>query len=136
MITPACNSDAGAATVLLADVGNIKVTNTPILNAASRISIRSGLLSTVVLSPSRPKGGRFIAQTPDFYRPYWQNPNSGVAPEPWHLSYRPVAQHYSQQLSIEGLRQFLLQLDDEQLMEKQGLLNALDTIYHHYIQCD
>ena len=59
MITPACNSDAGAATVLLADVGNIRVTNTPILNAASRISIRSGLLSTVLLSLHVQRGALF-----------------------------------------------------------------------------
>lgn len=59
MITPACNSDAGAATVLLADVGNIRVTNTPIPNAASRISIRSGLLSTVLLSLHVQRGALF-----------------------------------------------------------------------------
>jgi hypothetical protein len=34
-----------------------------------------------------------------FYKPYDVD-RGGVAPEPWHISYRPVAQGYSRQLSL------------------------------------
>lgn len=35
-----------------------------------------------------------------FYRPYRQGNATGVAYEPWHISYRPLAQQFSQQLAL------------------------------------
>ena len=39
-----------------------------------------------------------VLPTTDFYRPYDED-RGGVAPEPWHLSYRPLADQYAKQLS-------------------------------------
>ena len=38
----------------------------------------------------------------DFYRPYSVD-KGGIAPERWHLSYRPIADQYAQMLSRELL---------------------------------
>lgn len=45
-------------------------------------------------------------QTFDFYRPY-QTYQGGIAPEPWHLSYRPLAEVFEQQMDIDVLNQCL-----------------------------
>ncbi|TKB44358.1 M15 family metallopeptidase [Thalassotalea mangrovi] len=42
----------------------------------------------------------------DFYRPY-QSFQGGIAPEPWHLSYRPLAESFERQLDINVLTQCL-----------------------------
>ncbi|QDP01477.1 M15 family metallopeptidase [Thalassotalea sp. PS06] len=42
----------------------------------------------------------------DFYRPY-QTYQGGIAPEPWHLSYRPLAEVFEQQMDIDVLNQCL-----------------------------
>jgi len=46
MITPACRADAGAATELLAEVGNNSVTTTPNPNRAKSTTNTSGLRFT------------------------------------------------------------------------------------------
>lgn len=51
MITPACNSEAGAAIVLLAAIGRNKVTTTPRAKVTIRISSKSGLRVTSTISP-------------------------------------------------------------------------------------
>ncbi len=50
MITPACNSDAGAATESLDVIGMSKVATTPIPNTAIKINNISGLRFTIFLS--------------------------------------------------------------------------------------
>jgi LAS superfamily LD-carboxypeptidase LdcB len=75
--------------------------------------------------------------SPAFYRPYDQchKVTDGVAPEPWHLSYRPVALHYEKKMKAVLLRQYLQQLQtDEQLDEQQTVLEYLDEIYQRFIQ--
>lgn len=42
----------------------------------------------------------------DFYRPY-QTYQGGIAPEPWHLSYRPLAEVFEQQMDIDVLNRCL-----------------------------
>jgi LAS superfamily LD-carboxypeptidase LdcB len=71
--------------------------------------------------------------TPDFYQPYWEDNHQGIAPEPWHISYRPLASSFARQLSVDVLREHLQGLGDEALAEKEYLLKELDTIYHRYI---
>jgi hypothetical protein len=53
-MTPASNSEAGAATVLLADIGTSTVSNTPIPKTVIKIHNKSGLRFTLVL-PYLPK---------------------------------------------------------------------------------
>lgn len=65
-----------------------------------------------------------------FYRPY-QEGLGGIAPEPWHLSYTPVAQLYAAQFTEQLLRD-QLQLTDIAL--KDALLANLGDIYRRFIQ--
>lgn len=64
-----------------------------------------------------------------FYRPYRQD-LGGVAREPWHLSYLPVAapaqQHYNLALIVDTIRNVDIQ-------GKTAILANIDTIYNQYI---
>lgn len=66
----------------------------------------------------------------NFFKPY-QTDTGGVAPEPWHLSYRPIAETYSAVLNIDILRQQLLKTD---IALKVVVLDNLEEIYHRFIQ--
>lgn len=68
----------------------------------------------------------------DFFRPYAQD-RGGIAPEPWHLSYTPLATVFSRQLTQELLRE---QLEKTDLELKQVVLDNLDEIYSRFICVD
>lgn len=68
----------------------------------------------------------------DFFRPYAQD-RGGIAPEPWHLSYAPLATIFSRQFTQDLLREQLAQTDVEL---KQTLLDNLDEIYQRFILVD
>lgn len=68
----------------------------------------------------------------EFFRPYAQD-RGGIAPEPWHLSYAPLANLFSRQLTQEVLRQ---QLEQTEVELKQTLLDNLDEIYQRFICVD
>jgi LAS superfamily LD-carboxypeptidase LdcB len=68
----------------------------------------------------------------DFFRPYAQD-HGGIAPEPWHLSYAPLATVFSRQLTQDLLREQLEQTDVEL---KQAVLDNLDEIYQRFIVVD
>ncbi|MEZ5528397.1 MAG: M15 family metallopeptidase [Porticoccaceae bacterium] len=64
-----------------------------------------------------------------FYRPYDRD-RGGVAPEPWHWSYRPVAEHFEAQLS----RAFICKvLDNGDLKLREVILANLDEIAARFI---
>ena len=65
-----------------------------------------------------------------FYRPY-QEGVGGIALEPWHLSYAPVAQVYAAQFTEQLLRD-QLQITDIAL--KDALLANLGDIYQRFIR--
>lgn len=65
----------------------------------------------------------------DFFRPYAQD-RGGIAPEPWHLSYAPLAKNFSHQLTQNILRE---QLEQTDLDLKQTVLDNLDEIYQRFI---
>lgn len=67
-----------------------------------------------------------------FFRPYAQD-RGGIAPEPWHLSYAPLATIFSRQLTQELLRE---QLEQTDLELKQTVLDNLDEIYQRFIYVD
>jgi hypothetical protein len=67
-----------------------------------------------------------------FFRPYAID-KGGVAPEPWHLSYAPVANKYYAQFSADILREQIMQTD---IMLKQSILKNLDEIYQRFIKID
>ncbi len=66
---------------------------------------------------------------PAFFFPYIED-NNGVMPEPWHLSYRPVAERYEQQWSLKHLANHLGQCD---VLEKDTVLQHLDELYERFI---
>lgn len=65
-----------------------------------------------------------------FYFPYAAY-QGGVAAEPWHLSYAPLAQHYQKNLNNLHLKQLLL---DHNISGKDIILNNLDEIIERYIK--
>lgn len=75
---------------------------------------------------------------PNFYRPYHhQNAQhkDGVAPEPWHLSYQPLAKQYERAMTVELLTEHLQSLDDEHcLAEQETILDHINVIYQRFIQ--
>jgi len=66
-----------------------------------------------------------------FYRPYSVD-HGGVAPELWHLSYRPLADTYAQQLSVPIITQQLVK--DGQLMYLDVVLEHIDEIVERFVQ--
>jgi LAS superfamily LD-carboxypeptidase LdcB len=68
----------------------------------------------------------------DFYRPYAKD-TGGVAPEPWHLSYAPLAVAYAQALTPALLREQLAQTD---IVLKSCILDNLDDIYQRFVCVD
>ncbi len=85
-------------------------------------------------------------KTPDgsgFYRPYFSSKTQsvlsesatyGVAQEPWHLSYRPVADGYASRLSCSSLKEYLQQLSsDHRIEDQEVVINHLESIFERYI---
>jgi len=66
----------------------------------------------------------------DFFRPYRTGVGS-VSPEPWHLSYAPLANLFSAQLTETLLRE-KIQITDIAL--KSSILNNLPFIFDHYVK--
>jgi LAS superfamily LD-carboxypeptidase LdcB len=64
-----------------------------------------------------------------FYRPYAVD-LGGVAPEPWHLSFRPSAQKMETLLTLPALTSFLM---DKPLVLKDVVLEHLPEIYNRYV---
>jgi LAS superfamily LD-carboxypeptidase LdcB len=65
-----------------------------------------------------------------FYRPYttWRG---GVQPEPWHLSYAPVAQQAMRDFSVDALRAALAETPE---MEARAAVEAdLPALYNRYV---
>lgn len=65
-----------------------------------------------------------------FYRPYDQD-RGGVAPEAWHLSYRPLASQYEHAYSSEFFLEHLNLLNDVLLVEQ--VKKRADEIHARYI---
>ena len=76
----------------------------------------------------RKKGDEFSGKW-RFYRPYDQD-RGGVAPEPWHLSYAPLARQCAQLLTLELLAQQIAATD---IALKSVILAHLPEIYNRFI---
>lgn len=64
-----------------------------------------------------------------FYRPYAQD-SGGIAPEPWHISYKPLAVQYQNILSIDTLAKHIQSAD---ILLKKDIMQNLDEIYDRFI---
>jgi len=65
----------------------------------------------------------------DFYRPYAKD-LGGIAPERWHISYRPVAENYAAQLTVAVLAE---RLENADILHKATVLANLDELFQRYI---
>lgn len=64
-----------------------------------------------------------------FFRPY-QSWRGGVAPEPWHLSWGPLAAQYQQRLVRDALHELILQQD---IALKDTIVACFDDIFTRYV---
>ncbi|WP_019027693.1 M15 family metallopeptidase [Colwellia piezophila] len=64
-----------------------------------------------------------------FYFPY-KNYQGGVAEEPWHLSYLPLAQQYQQNIDLKELAKTL---QNSSILGKAVIIENLDEIAKRYI---
>lgn len=64
-----------------------------------------------------------------FYRPY-QSYLGGVACEPWHISYRPIAENALQQLKINYIHDLIMA---KNILGKSLICAQLPMIYRQYI---
>jgi len=64
-----------------------------------------------------------------FYFPY-DKYRQGVAAEPWHLSYKPLASDFLTKLSCEQLSTALLNND---IHGKNAIISNIESIYNHYV---
>ena len=65
-----------------------------------------------------------------FFFPYRQD-NGGIAIEPWHLSFRPIADNYDELLTIDLIGDVL---SDTQINGKATILNNLSTLFTRFIK--
>ncbi len=72
--------------------------------------------------------GRHMADY-DFYRPY-EVYRGGVAPEPWHLSYRPLAQLAMEQLTPDLI---LASWTEQDVAGEEWLIPHLPDLFSQYI---
>jgi len=64
-----------------------------------------------------------------FYRPY-RNDHGGVSPEPWHLSYAPVALPALESFSMSILRRVI---ESSEIAGRAQVLSRLPEIYTRYL---
>lgn len=65
----------------------------------------------------------------EFYRPYARD-LGGTAPEPWHLSYRPVAREFNNSMDRPVLQEALNQ---DSIIFGDTVLSNLDEIYRRFV---
>jgi LAS superfamily LD-carboxypeptidase LdcB len=68
-----------------------------------------------------------------FFRPYDVD-RGGVAPEPWHLSYRPLAERYAAAMSTGLVRELWLDCEPAP-RERTMVLAHLDDLFSRYVRC-
>jgi hypothetical protein len=64
-----------------------------------------------------------------FFRPYTTD-RGGVSPEPWHLSYAPVAREAQRALSLERLREVLTAAEID---GRDEVLESLAANFQRYV---
>lgn len=65
-----------------------------------------------------------------FFRPYAVD-RGGVAPEPWHISYAPLAREFSLQFSEDILHR---RIQDSDILLKPYILDHLSEIYQRFVR--
>lgn len=68
----------------------------------------------------------------NFYRPY-ANYEGGVAAEPWHFSYQPIAKQYQENFNLSALSACL---ENSNIEAKETILSVLPEIVNRYMNCN
>ena len=68
----------------------------------------------------------------DFFRPYRQF-TGGISPEPWHISYRPLADQYQRALTLDVLIEAIESAD---ICLKHSILANIQEIFTRFVQVD
>lgn len=71
------------------------------------------------------------AEAMGFYRPY-QLDSGGVSPEPWHLSYRPIAENCARHFELDQYAELIRGAD---IALKPEILANLDEIFQRFVRC-
>ncbi|MGD8175586.1 M15 family metallopeptidase [Marinimicrobium sp. ARAG 43.8] len=106
-----------------------------------RSSLPAGETLSLTVAETRPGGpfaafhqwlDRYLAsaENPGFYRPYDRD-RGGVAPEPWHLSYAPVADRFQRELTVLRLREFL---SGQSFALKPLVMQNLENIHERFVR--
>ncbi len=66
----------------------------------------------------------------DFFRPYVTGVGS-ISPEPWHLSYAPLARLFATQFTEDSLRK---KIEETDIALKDSILKNLSEIFNNYIK--
>jgi LAS superfamily LD-carboxypeptidase LdcB len=66
----------------------------------------------------------------DFFRPYTTD-RGGVLPEPWHLSYAPVAVPALQKLTLDVLTDAI---QSSEMLGRESVLTRLPELYERYVR--
>lgn len=74
----------------------------------------------------------YLGAQHDFFKPYAED-TGGVAVEPWHLSFAPVAREFQKAHSMALLR---VQVEQAPLLLKEAVLANLEEIYHRFVEVD
>ncbi|MBB3169302.1 M15 family metallopeptidase [Simiduia aestuariiviva] len=82
-----------------------------------------------VMAPFHLWLSEYLATQSLFIRPYCQD-RGGVAPEPWHLSFAPLAQAYRQAFNVRDLEQVLKAAD---VALKDAVLARLMALVTRYV---
>ncbi len=78
--------------------------------------------------------GQWLNQYLDspFYRPY-ELDHGGVAPEPWHISYRPISEKRMKELSFEEGLEFLKSNHCKDLAYSDTVIDNFKEIYERFV---
>ena len=69
------------------------------------------------------------SEAPDFFLPY-EIDGGGVRPEPWHISYRPLAETFQQHWSKQKWTDVL---EGSSILEKDTVLENLEDLYQRFV---
>lgn len=70
-------------------------------------------------------------ESSDFFRPYQQD-LGGVAPEPWHLSFKPEAQEFIETLNLENFLNFLESPHCQDIALLEVVKKNAEEIFHRF----
>lgn len=82
-----------------------------------------------IMAPMHDWLDQWLSRNPEFFRPY-SGDIGGVAPERWHLSYRPVADRCAHLMQVGLLREVIA---NAKMLLREEVLDHMDEIFTRFI---